>query len=155
MSRAQPPPRHLGGYVFTQSVQPGVGGEEIRAAVLTAFAGEQPGRWPEKPLKRLCRFPFPDTRLNSLCENVAAEVTRRRLRPRNTPESASSRRRLPRAVGVFTQSVRPGANKMGTRLQKTELRPGGAKSRCHACGRPAFLRTLAPLRKPNPTRNTF
>ena len=30
-----------------------------------------------------------------------------------------------------------------------------AKSRCFPCGRSAFLPTLAALRKPNPTRNTF
>ena len=44
--------------------------------------------------------------LNRLCENVAAEVTRRRQLPPPAPESASSRRRLPRALGVFTQSVK-------------------------------------------------
>ena len=44
--------------------------------------------------------------LNRLCENVAAAVTRRRQVIRKAPESASSRRRLPRAIGVFTPSVK-------------------------------------------------
>ncbi len=84
---------------------------------------------------------LPNTRLNRLCENVAADVRRRMGRARNAGKSASSRRRLQGSNGVFTQSVKPGANE----------RAAAGLEKCGSLAHPERGTAIASPRKYPPT----